>query len=527
MEAAEENVSRSLAPVVAKLQDAIGMENVKTSKMERLLYSHDLAPLPSVVQVAFKNIPDIVVRPHSTEDIVKIVKIAAEEKIPITPRGASTWGLGGSTPIFGGILIDSSGGMNKILNIDVENLCVKAQAGCTWKQVYDACLEKGLLLGGYPSSFPSATLGGWISVNGVGIGSMKYGTSGDLVRNMEVVMPNGTVVETGFDLIVDNETGYNLNRLIVGAEGTLAQICTVTFKLEPAPEIMKSLTYSFPSLKEAAKPLMEICRSRVRPLHIGFSDQNHFDLLRKAGKHTLPEGNNVLNIQLEGDKEIVAWEEKKIEEIMAKHGGKRLPDDVASHEWDERCYEYRCREIGIGSIPGEAVLPLNKFGECVDECYKILGDLKMTGAIIGSMVDRNTVMFMPYYLSNFDEMQNMTGFGFNARFANYSMTIGGRPLGFGAFFASNLDGIRGTGAKYIRDIKKLVDPQDIMNPGKLTGTTLRYGIKIPPVLFQVGMKAMATVRAALPSESPEIEAKQEAYAQERANAERDGRHKSH
>ncbi|MCE5261250.1 MAG: FAD-binding oxidoreductase, partial [Euryarchaeota archaeon] len=202
MVAEDENVSREMAQVVAKLQDAIGRENVKTSKMERLLYSHDLAPLPNLAQIAFKNIPDVVVRPHTTEDVVKIVKIAAEDKVPITPRGASTWGLGGSTPVFGGILIDMSGGMNKILEINKENLYVKAQAGCTWKEVYDVCMEQGLLLGGYPSSFPSATLGGWISVNGVGVGSMKYWTSGDLVRNMEVVMPDGTVVQTGYDLIV-------------------------------------------------------------------------------------------------------------------------------------------------------------------------------------------------------------------------------------------------------------------------------------------------------------------------------------
>ncbi|MHC1709652.1 MAG: FAD-binding oxidoreductase [Methanomassiliicoccales archaeon] len=525
MSAEEENVSKAMAPVVSKLQDAIGRENVKTSKMERLLYSHDLAPLPSMAQLAFKNLPDIVVRPHTTEDVIRIVKIAAEENIPITPRGASTWGLGGATSVFGGILIDMSGGMNKIIKIDKENLCVKAQAGCTWKQVYDACLEQGLLLGGYPSSFPSATLGGWISVNGVGIGSMKYGTSGDLVRNMEVVMPNGTLVETGYDLIVDNETGYNLNRLIVGAEGTLGHICVVTLKLEPAPQIMRSLSYAFPTLKEAGKPLMEVCRSRVRPLHIGFSDPQHFELLRKAGKHAIEDG-AVLNVQLEGDQEIVTWEEKKVDEIMGRYGAKKLADEVASHEWTERCYEFRCREVGIGHIPGEAVLPLNKFEETVDACYSILKEERLTGAIIGSMVDRNTVMFMPYYLFDPDQLQNLTAFGFNAKFANYSMTIGGRPLGFGSFFASNLDPIRGTGAKYIRDIKKLIDPQDIMNPGKLTGTTLRYGIKIPPALFNLGMGAMGVLKKVFPTEAL-VEERQEAYAQERANKERDGRHKSH
>ncbi|MBN1110160.1 MAG: FAD-binding oxidoreductase [Methanomassiliicoccales archaeon] len=525
MEAAEEKMSRAMAEVVAKLQDAIGLENVKTSKMERLLYSHDLAPLPNIAQIAFKNLPDVVVRPRSTEDVAKIVRIAAESKMPITPRGASTWGLGGSTPVFGGILIDMSGSMRKIIKIDQENLCVTAQAGCTWKEVMDACLEKGMLLGGYPSSFPSATLGGWISVNGVGVGSMKYGTCGQLVRNMEVVMPDGTIVQTGFDLIVDNETGYNLNQLIIGAEGTLAHICTVTLKLEPAPEVMKSLSYAFPTLKELGKPLMDICRSRARPLHIGFSDPKHFELLKKAGKHAIEDG-AVVNVQLEGDKEIVEWEERKIDEIMAKYGGKRLPDEVAAHEWDERCYEYRCREVGIGSIPGEAVLPLNRFEETVDACYDLLKELKLTGAIIGSIVDRNTVMFMPYYLFNPDELQNLTSFGFNAKFADYALSVGGRPLGFGAFFASNLDPIRGSGAKYIRDIKKLFDPLDIMNPGKLTGTTLRYGIRIPPALFNLGMSAIGVVKKAFDTESY-VEERQQAYAEERANMERDGRHKGH
>jgi glycolate oxidase len=434
--------------------------------------------------------------------------------------------LGGSIPVFGGILIDSSGGMNKIVKIDQENLYVVAQAGCTWKQVYDTCLEKGMLLGGYPSSFPSATLAGWVSVNGVGVGSYKYGTCGQLVRSMEVVMPDGTIVQTGYDSIVDNETGYNLNQLIIGAEGTLAQICTVTLKLEPAPEQMKSLSYAFSDLRSVGKPLMDVARSRIRPLHMGFSDRNHFELLRKAGKHSMDVG-AILNIQLEGDKEIVAWEEKKLDEIMAKYGAQKMPEADATHEWEERCYEFRAREIGIGHIPGEALLPLNKFEETVDVCYSILGDLKMTGAIIGSMVDRNTVMFMPYYLFNPDELQNLTSFAFNKRFADASMTMGGRPLGFGAFFASNLDPIRGNGARYIRAIKKLIDPEDIMNPGKLTGTTTRYGIRIPPALFNLAMGAMSYVRKALPSEAPDIEDLQKAYAEERANASRDGRHKGH
>ena len=505
--------------LVARLRDAIGQENVKTSMMERVLYSHDLAPLPNLTQIAFKNIPDIVVRPHSSEDVVKIVRICADEGVPITPRGSSTWGLGGSIPIYGGVLIDFTGGMNKILDIDPVGLTVTAQPGCTWKQVYEACMEKGLLLCSYPSSFPSATLAGWISTGGIGVGSYKYGSAGQNLRNLEVVMPDGTLVNTGFEKVVDNQSAYNLTWLIVGAEGTLGVISKVTLKLMPGPEVMKALSYDFENLMAMGKPLMEMCRKRIDPLHIGFSDGKHFEMLRKAGKHA-PEVGSMLNIMLEGDKTIVEYEEKVIDEIMAKHGGKRLEQSIAEHEWDERCYEFRAREIGIGHIPGEAVVPLKDFEVFAQRTYKLMDEMNMTGAIIGILADRNTVMFMPYYFADFDDLTNLTSFGFNKKFADMSYDYGGRPLGFGAFFASNLDKIRGPGAKYIRAIKTTIDPDDIMNPGKLVGTSLRGNIRIPPALFEVAMDAMATVKKVLPKDNS-VDQRAEVLAQQRAKKERD------
>ncbi|MEI6797287.1 MAG: FAD-binding oxidoreductase [Methanomassiliicoccales archaeon] len=263
MDAKDESMG-ALAPVVARLEDAIGHDNVKTSKMERLLYSHDLAPLPKEAQIAFKNVPDIVVRPRTTEDVARVVKIAAEENIPITPRGSSTWGLGGSVPVFGGILIDTTGLMNKIIKIDAENLCVTAQAGCTWKQVYDACLEKGLLLGSYPSSFPSATLAGWVATGGVGMGSYKYGSAGFNIRDIEVVMPDGTIVNTGYQNVADNMTGYNLSWLIIGSEGTLGVITQVTLKLTPFITL-RPLSYAFPDLIALGAPLKELTPSTALP----------------------------------------------------------------------------------------------------------------------------------------------------------------------------------------------------------------------------------------------------------------------
>jgi glycolate oxidase len=514
---AKDDSMGALAPVVARLEDAIGHDNVKTSKMERLMYSHDLAPLPKETQIAFKNVPDIVVRPRNTADVAAVVKIAADESIPITPRGSSTWGLGGSVPVFGGILIDTTGLMNKILKIDAENLTVTAQAGCTWKQVYDACMEKGLLLGSYPSSFPSATLAGWISTGGIGMGNYKYGSAGFNIRDIVVVMPDATVVHTGFPNVLDNMSGYNLSWLIIGAEGTLGVITEVTLKLTPLG-VMRPLSYAFPDLASAGKPIMEISRARVDPLHIAFSDGNHFALLKKAGKHA-PDVGTLVNVMLEGAKETVAYEEKVIDEIMTRNGGKKMEDAVAQHEWDERCYEFRAREIGLGHIPGEGIVPMSAFSEVTRRTYELMIEYKMTGAIIGIVADKNTVMFMPYYFADFDEMQNLTSFSFNKKFNDICYEFGGRPLGFGAFFATNLDRIRGPGVKYIRDIKKTIDPKDIMNPGKLTGTTLRFGVRITPGMMNLAMDGMGVVKKMMPRDNL-VDQKAEVLAEDRAKKER-------
>lgn len=519
METTENTSQDAPSSYVKKLEATIGKENVKTSKFERLLYSHDLAPLPKEAQLAFKNIPDVVVRPRSTEDVQNIVKIAAEDRIPITPRGSSSWGLGGSIPVFGGILIDMTGGMNKIVKIDKENLYVTVEAGVTWKQVYEACLDQGLLLGSYPSSFPSATVAGWISTGGIGIGNYKYGSAGNNVRSMEVVMADGIVINTGFDAVCDNSSGYNLNWLMVGAEGTIGVITKVTFRLTPAPETMRPLSYAFDNLEAIGAPLLEVCRSRVDPLHISFGDGRHYELLRKAGKHA-PEVGSMLSFMLEGDKVTVQHEEEVIDKIMEKHGGKKMPESTAQHEWDERCYEFRSREIGLGHIPGEIIVPLTQFNAMTEGTYALIDEMKMEGAVIGIMADRNTVMFMPYYLYDSESLlKSIASLAFNKKFGDVALKYGGRPLGFGIFFASNLKMLRGDAAKYMKTMRCALDPKEIMNPGKLTETVTRQGILIPPALFNLGMDALSVGKKMLPRDQ-EVDRRAKDYEAERKKKEK-------
>ena len=498
-----DNLSREVtSEIVKRLEDAIGKENVSTSDMERMLYSHDLAPLPAMAGIAFDNIPDAVVRPTCVEDVSKIARIAFKTGVALTPRGASTWGLGGCTPTAGGIVVDFSSSMNEIYEIDEENMCVKVGAGCTWKKVYDACAKKGLLVGSYPSSFPSATVGGWVSTGGIGPGGFKYGSAGDNVLNLQVVLSDGNVINTGYDKIANNMSGYNLNRLFSGAEGTLGLIATVTLRVHPMG-VIKALGYDFNELRDMGGPINDIVKHpSVRPLHIAWSDHLHFEHQRRAGLHA-PDVKNLLLITLQGDAEFVALEEKAVDAIVAKYGGKKIDAEVAAHEWDERCYEFRAREIGVGSIPAEIVVLNKHWTEFVDECYAGFKKMKMDGGgIIGMIADRSTAMFMPYYFMDTEMITGMTGFAYNFYMGDRAAKYGGRSLGLGIFFASNLDVIRDVGsAEFMRDLKTYADPNDVINPGHLVCGKTRFGLSLNNQLMSIASKMLQMIKGLMPADS--------------------------
>ncbi|MCK5561872.1 MAG: FAD-binding oxidoreductase, partial [Thermoplasmata archaeon] len=148
-----------------KLVKIVGEDRIKKDEFHRILYGHDLAPLPKMMGLMFKMTPDIVVKPRNAKDVSKIMKVAVKHNVPVVPRGAGTWGLGGAVPTDGGILLDM-GSLNKILNIDEENLNVTVEPGVKWADLYERLLRKGLFVGAYPSSAPGASVGGWVNTGG-------------------------------------------------------------------------------------------------------------------------------------------------------------------------------------------------------------------------------------------------------------------------------------------------------------------------------------------------------------------------
>ena len=497
----DKNFGRKVTPeIISALEEAVGKSNVTVNGVDLLLYSKDMAPLPKEAGIAFKNIPDVVVRPSTVAHISNVVKIAHKHGVPVIPRGNSSWGLGGCMPTNSGIVVDLSSKMNKIYEINTDELYVKAGAGCTWKEVLEACMKKGYIIGSYPSSFPSATLGAWISTNGMGIGSYKYGSAKENILNMEVVLSDGTILETGNDHIGSYKNGYNLNQAFSGSEGTLCVFGTVTFRIYPMG-IVKPIAYSYKNLKDMHDTIQRIVRHpSIKPLHIAFSDELHFANQRKAGVHA-PDAKNLLLLTLQGDKAFVERDAAELNIITSALGGQRIDDAIAEHEWEERCYEFRARKVGVGEIPGEVVVPVSRWGEFTEECYSGFEKMKMeAGGIIGVIVDRNTTMFMPYYFKDDESLLGMTAFAFNFYLGGRATEYGGRTTGFGVFFAWNLDNVHDASTvQYMRELKTKLDPRDVINPGHLVCGTTRFGVNMGKQLMGIGSSMMQAVKKLLPA----------------------------
>lgn len=494
------DITRLVTPqTVSSLEDIVGKKNLTVNEVDLLLYSHDLAPLPKMAGMAFKNMPDVVVRPSNVEEISQIIRLAHKNGIAVTPRGNSTWGLGGCMPTNGGIIVDMSSRMKKVHKIDTENLTVKCDAGITWKSLLEACMKEGYIVGSYPSSFPAGTIGAWLATNGMGVGSYKYGSARENVLNMEVVVSDGTIVETGMDKINDYMSGYNLNQFFAGSEGTLCIFGTVTFRIYPMGKI-KPLAYEYENLKDANPTIQAIVNhSSIKPLHIAWSDYKHFEGQRRAGLHA-PNVKNLLLITFQGDEKELEFEVSLMDAMAAADGAKKVDDSIAEHEWSERCYEFRARCVGVGEIPAEVIVPAASWGDFTEECYKGFDVMKMeAGGVIGVVVDRNTVLFMPYYFKDDESLLGMTAFAFNFYLGDRAGEYGGRTTGFGVFFAWNLDVIHDPAcAKYMREMKTVMDPYDVVDPGHLVCGMTRFGINMSKQIMGLGSNVIQLAKKMLP-----------------------------
>jgi glycolate oxidase len=259
--------------VLASLSEIVGDKNVLRGD-DRQNYARDetLKLEPSL--------PEVVVRPEDTASVARIMKLASDKRIPVTPRGGGTGISGGAVPIYGGIVL-SLERMNRILEIDRDNFVATVEAGVILSDLYQAVEEQGLYYPLYPGE-TSSSIGGNVATNAGGMKAVKYGVTRHFVLGLEAVLPNGDILKTG-GKFVKCSTGYELTQLITGSEGTLAVITKILLRLIPPPGKREVLFIPFNSLDDAISSVPDILKGDTLPVGLEFMEQ---DIIKMVEQYT-------------------------------------------------------------------------------------------------------------------------------------------------------------------------------------------------------------------------------------------------
>ena len=269
-----------ITPEITKKLTAIcGEKNVSSSPEDLEKYSHDEVPEE-------KKHPEIVVKPASAQEVSEIMKLANEHMLPVTPRGGGTGLSGGAVPVQGGILL-SLERMNRILEIDEDNLMAVVEPGVVIADLRKAVAEKGLLYPVDPASLDSCHVGGNIAECAGGASAVKYGVTKNYVTGLEAVLPTGEILHLGGKL-VKNVTGYDLISLITGSEGTLAVVTKAILRLVPAPKMKITLLVPYDSLDSAIQTVSAIIKNKIVPATIEVMDSATIKICGAYLKRTIP-----------------------------------------------------------------------------------------------------------------------------------------------------------------------------------------------------------------------------------------------
>ena len=279
-----ETVYKIVTPKIAKdLADIVGEKHLIYNDIESLeAFSHDEIPGSE-----YRHMPEVVVRPQSAQEITEIMKLANREMIPVTPRGAGSGLSGGAVPVRGGIVVFLDR-MNKIIEIDQENMMITLEPGVVSNDINECLKEYGLFYAGYPMSLETCYIGGNVAENAGGGKAVKYGVTSRYVLGLEVVTPTGKIVELGGKLI-KNVSGYDLLQLMTGSEGTLGLFTKIILKLMPLPKAQADLLCLFETIEQAIGLVPRIItETGITPTSIEFMDKDSVKVACDYLNETLP-----------------------------------------------------------------------------------------------------------------------------------------------------------------------------------------------------------------------------------------------
>jgi len=293
--------------IIDEIREIVGKENAMDSLEERQCYSYD-ARTDGIV-------PALVVFPSSAEEVSRIMKLANRHGFPVIPRGQGTGLTGGSIPVVEGVVLVFTR-MNRILEIDTENLIAVVEPGVITFNLQQEAAKQGLFYPPDPASYKYSSMGGNVAECAGGPNSLKYGVTRDYVIGLEVVTATGEILNTGVRTM-KGVVGYDLTRLIVGSEGTLGLVTKITVKLIPLPEAKATILALFNEVEDAARAVSAIIAAKVIPSTIEFMDRASIRCSEKASPMGIPEEiGGLLLIEVDGNEEAVAPQVGKVKDIL-------------------------------------------------------------------------------------------------------------------------------------------------------------------------------------------------------------------
>ncbi len=452
------------AATIEEIRAICGPENVRASLEERRCYAYDGRTEGAV--------PDLVAFPSSAREVSEVLKLANSRLFPVIPRGQGSGLTGGSVPVGGGVVL-SFMRMDRILEIDTANLVTVVEPGVITFDLQQEVAKKGLFYPPDPSSYKYSSIGGNVAECAGGPNSLKYGVTRDYVLGLEVVLPTGEILNVGVRTM-KGVVGYDLTRLFVGSEGTLGVVTKITLKLIPLPEAKVTILVLFGEVEEAAETVSAIIAARIVPATIEFMDKSSIRCSEKASPMGLPDDvGGLLLIEVDGTREAALAQAEKVRSIAVAHAAVRCDfteDPVeADRLWQARRVlsqaTYNLNPVKVAEdvvvprseIPGfirslEAMqerfgLPILSFGHAGDGNFHVSLMIRDTAEDRGRAEEAVKEIFAEA-LRRGGTMSGEHGIGLSK--APYL----GMELS---------DDVIAT----MKKIKKLFDPNNILNPGKI------------------------------------------------------------
>ena len=445
--------------------DIVGQENFTDHLIDLVSYTYDASD--------HDHRPEVAVWPNTAEQVSKILILANEQRFPVTARGAGTGLAGGAVPTRGGLVLDMCR-MNKILDIRIADRLAVVQPGVVYADLERALAPHGFFFPPDPASGKACTLGGNVATNAGGIRGAKYGVTRDYVMGLEVVLPDGRIMRTG-SRCMKSVSGYDLTRLFVGSEGTLGVVTEITLKINPKPQSFDTSLAYFASLRDAGQAVTDIMHSGIIPSVLEVLDDNAVRVLKEQTSIELPDVAAIILVETDGYTQAEAsYQMTKIIEVFKKNKATHIRRADSADEAEEL---WRARKsigsaasgIGTNSVSEDVTVPMSKVPDLLTGISAVVKNYGLPFVIFGHAGDGN---LHPKILYDRSDPEQVTGVA-RAVDEIFKLTcdLGGtltgeHGIGLAKAPYMNLEHDQ-VAMDLMRSLKRLFDPNNILNPGKM------------------------------------------------------------